>query len=183
VKTAAGKTLPDYDSAVVVALGSNLGSPSGGPAEILHAAQQAMDAAGLKVVRRSALWRSSAWPDPAEPAYLNAVVLVETAFEPPAVLTRLHAIEAALGRERGAPNAARTLDLDLIAYARCVRARAPVLPHPRAADRLFVMGPLAEIAPGWRHPLTGRTAAELAKSATIGLDARPLPGGRPAGLH
>jgi len=72
-------------------------------------------------------------------------------------------------------NAPRTLDLDLIAYGRQV-SEGPglVVPHPRAAERLFVMGPLAEIAPSWRHPLTGRTAAELAASATVGRDARPL---------
>ena len=73
------------------------------------------------------------------------------------------------------PNAPRTLDLDLIAYGREISAaRGLILPHPRAHDRLFVMGPLAEIAPGWVHPVLGRTAAELVVSATVGRDARPL---------
>ena len=79
------------------------------------------------------------------------------------------------GRGRAGPNAPRTLDLDLIAYGRqVIEAPGLILPHPRAAERRFVMGPLAEIAPGWRHPLLNRTAAELAASATVGVDAAPV---------
>ena len=69
----------------------------------------------------------------------------------------------------------RTLDLDLIAHGRTVlREGAIILPHPRAADRLFVMGPLAEIAPDWVHPIIGETAAALAVRASVGRDARPI---------
>ena len=68
--------------------------------------------------------------------------------------------------------AARTLDLDLVAYGREVLSVEGLeLPHPRAAERRFVMGPLAEVAPGWRHPLSGATAGELAAGATVGMDA------------
>ena len=161
--------LQTLDAAVIVALGGNLGSSR----SILDQAVDRLGPAGLKVVRRSSWWRSKAWPDPSEPDYLNAVVLVETSLEPAAALAALHRIEAALGRGRGARNAPRTVDLDLIAYGRRVTEH-PRLPHPRAADRLFVMGPLAEIAPDWRHPVNGRTAAELAAAATVGADARPL---------
>lgn len=72
-------------------------------------------------------------------------------------------------------NAPRTLDLDLIAHGRTLSDDpAMILPHPRAHERLFVMGPLAEIAPGWRHPILGATAAELAAAATVGADATRL---------
>jgi 2-amino-4-hydroxy-6-hydroxymethyldihydropteridine diphosphokinase len=94
---------------------------------------------------------------------------------PEAVLTALLSVESELERERGAKNAARTLDLDLIAHGRTVcDTPGLTLPHPRAHQRRFVMGPLAEIAPCWVHPVSGATAAELAASATVGTDASPL---------
>jgi 2-amino-4-hydroxy-6-hydroxymethyldihydropteridine diphosphokinase len=165
-----------WDHAVVVALGSNLGGGQGSSGAILDAAVSRFDAAGLTVLRRSSWWRSAAWPDPTQPDYLNGVALVETALTPARVLEVLHGIEADFGRERGeARNAARTLDLDLIAYGRTVADQAGLhLPHARAAERLFVMGPLAQIAPDWVHPVLGETAAALAARATVGRDARPL---------
>jgi 2-amino-4-hydroxy-6-hydroxymethyldihydropteridine diphosphokinase len=91
------------------------------------------------------------------------------------VLAALLEIESAFGRRRSVPNAPRTLDLDLIAYGRRVIDQPGlILPHPRAADRLFVMGPLAEIAPNWTHPITGETAAALAAKTTVGTDATPI---------
>lgn len=93
---------------------------------------------------------------------------------PREVLALLLSIEAAFGRRRGVANAPRTLDLDLIAYGRqVIDAPDLVLPHPRAHQRGFVMGPLAQIAQAWRHPVSGLTAAELARAATVGRDARP----------
>ncbi|MEI9889458.1 MAG: 2-amino-4-hydroxy-6-hydroxymethyldihydropteridine diphosphokinase [Caulobacteraceae bacterium] len=102
------------------------------------------------------------------------MALARTDLAPEAALEALHRIEAAFGRDRGAANAPRTLDLDLIALGRTVReGPSIVLPHPRAGERLFVMGPLAEIAPDWRHPLTGQSAEKLASAASIGQDAVP----------
>ena len=117
----------------------------------------------------------AAWPDPADPPFLNAVALVDTDLGPEALLALLHEVETALGRVRtGRSNAPRAVDLDLIAHGREVRSAALVLPHPRAADRLFVMGPLAEIAPDWRHPVSGRSARALAHAAPVGRDAAPV---------
>ena len=85
-------------------------------------------------------------------------------------------MERTFGRTRGAPNEARTLDLDLIAHGREVLVGPGlILPHPRAHERLFVMGPLAEIAPDWIHPTLNATARALAASAEIGRDATPIP--------
>lgn len=141
---------------------------------LLEAAVERLAATGLSIVQRSGWWRSAAWPDPDAPPYLNGVVLVETALAPAAVLAAVRGVERAFGRRRAARNAARTLDLDLIAYGRRrIDEPALVVPHPRAHERLFVMGPLAEIAPAWRHPVLGLTAAELARAAPIGRDARP----------
>jgi 2-amino-4-hydroxy-6-hydroxymethyldihydropteridine diphosphokinase len=163
------------DEAVVVALGGNLAGDYGSPKAALEAALGLLADAGLKIVRRSSWWRSASWPDPSMPDYLNAVVLVETRLGPQEALEALHRIEAGFGRERAAANAPRVLDLDLIAHGRSVLdgEGGLVLPHPRAADRLFVMGPLAEVAPGWRHPVLKETAAALAARASVGRDATP----------
>lgn len=163
------------EEAVVIALGSNLPGDHGDSRDLLEAALRQFPAHGLKVAARSGWWRSAAWPDPAAPAYTNGVVLVETAMGPAEVLAALLEIEGRFGRARGEANAARTLDLDLIAHGRTRLERPELtLPHPRAHERRFVMGPLAQIAPGWRHPVSGLTAAELAQSAGVGRDASPL---------
>jgi 2-amino-4-hydroxy-6-hydroxymethyldihydropteridine diphosphokinase len=132
---------------------------------------------GFGLIARSCWWRSKAWPDPSKRDYLNGVVLVETGREPGPLLDALMRMEHAFGRRRGAANDERTLDLDLIAHGRrIIRAEGLIVPHPRAAERLFVMGPLAEIAPDWRHPLPGKTARALARAASVGLDAAPAAG-------
>ena len=127
------------------------------------------------MLARSRWWSSAAWPDPSGHEYRNGVVIVEANGPPTAVLEVLFAIERLFGRMRSAANAPRTLDLDLIAHGREVLdGPALILPHPRAHDRLFVMGPLAELAPEWRHPVNGETAADLATNATVGRDAQPI---------
>ena len=163
-----------WDEAVIVALGSNLGGDFGEPLALLEAALLAFPTYGLRVAARSSWWRSAAWPDPAQPTYLNGVVLVDTVLTLTNVFEALMSIERSFGRQRTVTNAARTLDLDLLAYGRVVHeTERLIVPHPRAHRRLFVMGPRAEIAPTWRHPTLGRTAAELAASAPDGRDAAP----------
>ena len=162
------------DGAVVVALGSNLKGSYGSLEALLEAALAKFEAAGLKVVARSSWWKSAAWPDPTGPEYRNGVALVETMLGPRETLDALRRIEREFGRKRGEANAARTLDLDLIAHGRAeIDTAGLVIPHPRAHQRRFVMGPLAEIAPAWRHPTLGATAESLSKSATVGRDAAP----------
>jgi 2-amino-4-hydroxy-6-hydroxymethyldihydropteridine diphosphokinase len=160
---------------VVLALGGNLAGDYPSLEALLEAALSSFPRAGMRIVRRSGWWRSAAWPDPTQPAYLNGVTIVETALSPQALMAAIHALEADFGRKRVAENAPRTLDIDLIAYARLViDAPGLVVPHPRAAERRFVMGPLAAIAPDWMHPVLGKTAAQLAAAATVGLDAAPV---------
>lgn len=163
------------DDTAVVALGGNVAGDYGSSEALLEAALARFAEAGLPILRRSSWWRSAAWPDPNAQEYRNGVVLVEAALPPQALIRTLFSLEDAFGRTRGAKNASRTLDLDLIAHGRIVSDDPQLtLPHPRAHERLFVMGPLAEIAPEWLHPVLGKTAAELAASATVGLDARPV---------
>ena len=129
----------------------------------------------MTVRKVSRWWSSAAWPDASQPGFLNGVALVDTALAPDEVMTALLEIEARFGRRRGPQNGPRTLDLDLVAHGRSkIDQPGLVLPHPRSSERRFVMGPLAEIAPGWRHPVTGRKAADRAAGAAVGADATPL---------
>lgn len=166
----------DLDQAVIVALGCNDKGPWRDCQEALEAALARFRPEGLDVVARSSWWRSQAWPDPNDPPFLNGVVIVHTQHDAHGVMAALGRIEDVFGRQRSRPNAPRTLDLDLVAYGReqgdC---DGLILPHPRAADRLFVMGPLAEMAPDWVHPTAASAARVLAGKATVGLDARVAP--------
>lgn len=159
---------------VFVGLGASVPGPWGTPAQTLERALARLSDGGLRVVKRSRLWRSAAWPDPADPPFLNAAAQVATTLTPAEALAVLHALEAEAGRVRTARNAPRALDLDLLAWGGRLEAGPPVLPHPRLAERRFAVGPLAELAPGWRHPAAGETAAALAAAAPVGADAEPL---------
>jgi len=165
----------DLDSAVIVALGCNDKGVWSSCREALEAALARFRPEGVDVVARSSWWSSQAWPDPTDPPFLNGVVLVRTEHDPHALMAVLGRIEDAFGRRRGVRNAPRTLDLDLIAWGRKTGdLDGLILPHPRAAERLFVMGPLAEVAPEWVHPAGQGTASGLARAATVGADARPI---------
>ena len=111
-----------------------------------------------------------------QPDYVNGAVLAETAETPVALMQRLHAIERHFGRSRSVPNAARTLDLDLIAYGDLVRngPESPILPHPRMAERAFVLRPVADIAPDWLHPVLKLPATALLERLPAGWDCEPL---------
>lgn len=160
---------------MIVAIGSNLPGGHDSVESLLEAALTAFEGQGLHVLARSSWWRSAAWPNPADPTYLNGVAVVRTNLSPAQVLEALHAIERDFGRQRHVANAPRTLDLDLIAYGRAVIKESGFhVPHRRAHERRFVMGPLAEILPAWRHPRLGETAENLAVSAKIGMDAAPI---------
>jgi len=112
----------------------------------------------------SPLYETPAWPDPSDPPFINAVAAVSTTLSPEALLAALHAIEAGFGRKRHEKNAPRTLDLDLLAYHEERRDGADgglILPHPGIAEREFVLAPLCDLAPDWRHPITGKTAKSM----------------------
>jgi 2-amino-4-hydroxy-6-hydroxymethyldihydropteridine diphosphokinase len=101
-----------------------------------------------------------------QPRYLNGVVIGETELSAREVLERLLAIEEAAGRTRPAPMAPRTLDLDLILFGDAtIEEPGLVVPHPRFRERLFVLEPLAEVAPGWLDPATGLTVSALLQQA------------------
>lgn len=121
---------------------------------------------GLRLNGLSRWYLTAPVPPSGQPDYVNAVasLLVEPGhtIDPAELLSQLMGIEERCGRERSVPNAARTLDLDIIAVADLVRSTPdPILPHPRAHLRAFVLAPLADVAPNWVHPVLGRTAGQL----------------------
>lgn len=169
---------------VLLALGSNQPGMAGGARRNLAAAIVALADAGLEPVQKSPLYQTPAYPPGSGPDFANAAVSVAPppGLAPRALLSRLHAVEAAFGRERGQRWAPRTLDIDLIAMGDLVcpdrdtqaawMALAPgdqdraaprelILPHPRLQDRAFVLVPLSDIAPQWRHPVSGLSVGEM----------------------
>ena len=155
--------------ATYVAVGGNLPGPGGGAvAQTFAEAAAWLGTVGVEPVERSGLYVSPAWPPSDQPDYLNAVWRLEfigsaVSGSAGTLMDLLHAVERRFGRQRegAVANAARTLDLDLIDYRGQVSAGQPVLPHPRMDGRAFVLLPLAEIAPAWRHPVSRRTVADL----------------------
>jgi len=150
---------------ILIGLGANLPSAEfGAPPASLEAALEMLQQSGVAVRRRSRWYRTAPVPASDQPWFVNGVAAVETALEPAALLALMQAIETRFGRVRRERNAARVLDLDLLDYEGRVSKPGdppPALPHPRLAERAFVLRPLAEVAPGWRHPATGATIDEL----------------------
>ena len=146
---------------ILIALGANLPSPAGPPTATLRAALARLEERGVKILSVSSFYETPAWPDPAQPAFVNAVAAVESTLQPVELLTLLHGVETDFGRLRSAPNAPRTLDIDLLDYDGKRMTDGVTLPHPRMAERSFVLVPLAQVAPNWRHPVTGEAVRDL----------------------
>ena len=166
----------------LVAFGANLQLTGQFPPETLRAAALALAGPDLAILAMSRLFSTPCFPAGAGPDYVNAAALVGTSLDPAGLLQRLHGVEADFGRTRVQRWGQRTLDLDLLAYGDLVlpdaathdhwRGLAPeaqarlapdqlILPHPRLQDRAFVLVPLADVAPDWRHPRLGLTVLEM----------------------
>lgn len=152
---------------ILISVGANLPSRDGSPplATCRRAAAALDTLAGLRLVGLSRWFRTAPVPPSGQPDYINGVARLRGAADPAALLAALQAIEAAAGRVRSVADAARTLDLDIVAMgpagAWCRAAPDPVLPHPRAHQRGFVLAPLLDVAPDWVHPLLRQPAAAL----------------------
>lgn len=166
---------------VIIALGGNLPRSNGRTvSQTFSDTGQWLEQNGVSVLAKSGVFRSPAWPPSDQPDYLNALWQIGTDASPEDVLALLHETERRFERVRNGSvaNAARTLDLDLIDYhgqvsggqisGRQVGSREPVLPHPRMHSRAFVLLPLAEIVPNWRHPVSRRSVAELVEQLPAG---------------
>ena len=154
---------PPVSRTAYIALGSNLTSERGSPAEIIEAAIERLGALG-RITAQSGLYETEPVEYHYQPDFLNAVVGLETPLEPLDLLRRMMAIEREFGRERGAsvPKGPRTLDLDLLLIdGLAIAAEELTVPHPELARRRFVLAPLAEIAPRLEHPLLHQTVQEM----------------------
>ena len=165
-----------------IAMGGNVTSPYGAPLLTLHEALRRLPSDSITITKISRFYATPAFPAGNGPDFVNAVVSVQTDLAPSELLKHLHDVEQQLGRDRHVRWSARTIDLDLIAMDDHIhpdietfrawldlpleqqQKRAPdglILPHPRIQDRSFVLGPLCDVAPDWRHPVLGQTAAQL----------------------
>ncbi len=166
----------------ILALGGNAQSSIGDPNETLTFALKALGDRSVIVHRESSRYVTPAFPKGAGPDFVNAVALIDSQYKPAELLEILHEVEALCGRVREKRWGQRTLDLDLIDVAGRVLPNkevylwwsglapdkqvkiAPeelILPHPRLQDRAFVLVPLLELLPGWKHPVSGHTVAEM----------------------
>ncbi|KIC40016.1 2-amino-4-hydroxy-6-hydroxymethyldihydropteridine pyrophosphokinase [Ruegeria sp. ANG-R] len=169
-------------SKAVIALGANLSLRGHGPKVTLEQSLAAMAGAGLVIRATSRFFATPCFPAGAGPDYVNAAVLIETDLTPQGVLDLLHRIEHDFERAREQRWGMRTLDLDLVCWddlvlpddaeyqrwltlapedqARCAPEHL-ILPHPRLQDRAFVLVPMADVAPDWRHPVLDRTVTQM----------------------
>ena len=194
-----GAPCPDSPSVqVLIALGANLPFGAQTPVQTLRAAMRALEQAGFADLSVSRLYETPCFPPKAGPDYVNAAAAALWSGDADSALAALHTIEAAQGRARDTRWGMRTLDLDLLAFGQQVvpdlatyhhwhslppddqARRAPdrlILPHPRLAERGFVLVPLAEVAPNWVHPVTNKTVAQMlaALDAETLREIRPFP--------
>jgi 2-amino-4-hydroxy-6-hydroxymethyldihydropteridine diphosphokinase len=153
---------------IFIGAGANMDHPAyGPPRETLKAAMSALQGRGVRIVRLSPWYRTAPVPASAQPWYINVVAEVATDLTADALLAELHAVETVFGRVRTVPNAPRAIDLDLLDFHGEMAPGGPgraTLPHPRMAGRAFVLRPLADLAPEWRHPVTGVPLRSLLKA-------------------
>jgi 2-amino-4-hydroxy-6-hydroxymethyldihydropteridine diphosphokinase len=167
---------------MIVALGGNQQSQVGDPDITLRKAIESVSDKGAVIRAVSPFYNTPCFPAGAGPDYVNAVMCLEADWSPEQTLAHLHAVEQTFGRQRDTRWGQRTLDLDLLAIDAKVapdlttfdawysldvevqKIKAPdtlILPHPRMQDRAFVLVPMADVAPEWRHPVLGKTVLEM----------------------
>jgi 2-amino-4-hydroxy-6-hydroxymethyldihydropteridine diphosphokinase len=143
---------------IYVSLGSNLGDRDAN----LRVARERFHTAALRLVRESSIYETEPRDLPGQPWFLNQVIEVETPLFPRELLTTLQGIEREMGRQRGIPKGPRTIDLDILLFGDAVITTPDLeIPHPRLAERRFVLEPLAELAPELRHARTRLTVREM----------------------
>lgn len=164
---------------IFIALGANLPSQYGTPADTLKAAERAIEVCGINIVQSSRIWLTAPVPfDPTQDWYHNSVIAVETDLAPDDLLQAMLDIEEEFGRVRTVKNAPRLLDLDLIAYHDeiILDGERLIIPHPRMHERLFVLRPLSDVDDKWTHPDLGLTIDAMIANCSDDQQAKPMEG-------
>jgi len=163
---------------IFIGLGANLPHPLyGKPSKTLKAAVKRLSSSVTKVLACSPMYISNPVPISDDPSFINVVVSIDTDLAPSDLMSFMHSIEKQFGRVRTTINAARVIDLDLIAYKDELTSSGdnPILPHPRMSERGFVLLPLADLDPNWKHPKTGISVRELIKALPLEQKCNRLP--------
>lgn len=145
----------------LIALGSNLPSRFGSPADNIRMAARLLEAYDFKIIAHGDLYETVPVPASDQPNFINTVVQVESGGSAEQALATCLNIEREMGRTRGEKNEARIIDMDVIAWDNQVQRGELTLPHPRMHERAFVLYPLCDIAPEWVHPIQQRRAVEI----------------------
>jgi 2-amino-4-hydroxy-6-hydroxymethyldihydropteridine diphosphokinase len=146
---------------ILIGLGSNQDGPWGNPRETIEQALRELGRAPLRLIKASTLIVTAPFGKTDQPNFVNAVASVATELAAESLLSHLHQIERDAGRVRGERWGPRALDLDVLDFDGVISDNGLTLPHPGIAERRFVLDPIAEIAPEWRHPVTRMTAGEM----------------------
>lgn len=163
---------------ILIGLGSNVEGPWGSPEQTVRTAIARLDGTKTKLIKASRLLSSKPVGPIEQDDYINAAAIIETSLEPEQLMRHLHDLELEAERRRTVRWGPRTLDIDLLDYDGRIgeddsdadgRLKPLILPHPAIADRGFVLAPVNEIAPDWRHPRSGKTAAQMLEE----LDEQP----------
>jgi len=147
---------------IYLSLGSNMPHPLGDCSLNISRSIEQLEARGIRVTRQSSLYKTEPVEFLDQDWFLNCVVEAETDLPPEELMSAIIEIEQSLGRERRVPKGPRLIDMDILLYGSRVISQADLeIPHPRMAQRRFVLVPFAEIAPGTMHPVLRKTIAQL----------------------
>ena len=153
---------------IYLGIGSNLPGSYASSEALVKQAIDRLGRARLRICAVSPLYRTQPIGPAGQDTYVNACLAISTNLSPEGLLRMLHAIEAEFGRARRVKWGPRTLDIDVLDYRGKILDQRMILPHPRIAQRGFVLVPLYDIAPNWRHPVTGVPIETLKKQLPIG---------------
>lgn len=147
----------------ILALGSNLSFNNNTPEENINSAYQFITNNDIKILKRSHIYKSEAYPNKSDPLFCNSAISIETDLKPEELLNVILDVEKKFGRERKKKNNPRTLDIDIISYDNLILNENDklVIPHPHLHKRLFVLLPLKDISQEWKHPVFLKTTQEF----------------------